>query len=262
MENKDNYIIFFIENCFFKDWVETNICNAKIKQITNTSRSWAVVLEKTVILRDYKIVNFLIDNSYEHCKLIISNDDVELIESKLQLSLNCTYNYHHLLPGIIIQTPTRHLKEIIILINSFPTFFDAFKTIEYLVPPENSSVLHFNQSLLQLQTKDQTSLLTDLKENNLPSNIQRKLIIPTKAVSFLIGKKGVTIEKIRQQTTATIKILPQSYSQDKENYGLNDTASILPFLQTVLVSGTTEETEIAVKLIEAQLHRWSLTINR
>lgn len=167
--------------------------------------------------------------------------------------------YHHLLPGFLISLNIKSLNDLIennenfsffsnnnlsIVIHFlkkiksyFPLFKSCFESLFNLEikPPINSSNLNYNLNSIKLINKN---LNKEIKIKN--SILQKKLILPVIAVSYIIGKNGKSIELIRKQTNAIIKI-----------HDLIDNNS-----QVISLIGFKSDIELLESLIQDKLIKW------
>ncbi|ODQ46700.1 hypothetical protein PICMEDRAFT_58946 [Pichia membranifaciens NRRL Y-2026] len=121
-------------------------------------------------------------------------------------------------------------------------------------PPDSSSVVpydvefwHRRQDPLPL-----AAVSTEIK----PAVLHKKLVLPSQAVTFMIGKRGKSIEQIRQQTSAVIKIHetgPTSTDMALEQTQLFGSSHSL---QLVSIHGSQSDVDHTQLLIEEKLRLW------
>ncbi|KAG0691041.1 hypothetical protein C6P40_000088 [Pichia californica] len=82
------------------------------------------------------------------------------------------------------------------------------------------------------------------------------MILPLKAISFIIGKDGKSIAMIRKQTNAFIKIHEFSNSETRFQSNLKGAK-----LQMLSIKGLKEDIEIAELLILKKIRIWNALQN-
>lgn len=207
--------------------------------------------------------------------IVIPNHLIHNLDSTIQRIKYFNENYHYLLPGILVQL-TFHVSVDLVNVEKkqdkenineslicnkddqyfkflnqfkeFELFKYCFSKIEVISPPPSSSLLHYSNTTLEdifhIQQSDSNTYQGD--NTNDPLLIKR-LVLPSSAITFIIGKKGSSIAHIRQESNSTIKIY-----DDKRQTEITGSQS----LQVVTVSGRKASIDRALSLIEEKLALW------
>lgn len=187
-------------------------------------------------------------------QIILENNILRSISNKISI-ISIKSRYHHLLPGFLIVVRIKEVLDFNLIKPKKYTFFaECFKQLHHLHPPISSSQLHFQNIFFK---KEENKELPNKQLKN--ELLHQKIILPSNAVTFIIGKKGKSIEHIRQQTNANIKIyepidpLINNNSQNKENEIIKNSQ----YLQVIAIDGYKDEIEDAQRLIQDKLRIWN-----
>ena len=221
-----------------------------VKEVAHTVKRWIIIvyinhIRKKSLLEQIKI-------AFNHGnKLIEQVIPVEENESAIPL--------HHLLPGKIHIINNISELQFYSIENPFITMFlECFATIEELSPPITVMCLHSPQwgkfegqeieqgEKIEIILPAEPSLLAKklISEREAAQSSQRFIIVPSGAVSHLIGRQGKTIEQLRRQTCAQIKIMSDNKSPEMHS------------MQSIRIRGQIKEVEVAQQLLEVQIAEW------
>ncbi|KAG0683462.1 hypothetical protein C6P42_000954 [Pichia californica] len=223
-----------------------------------------------------------------HINVISSENTLHLWKSFNILYIN--KYYHHLLPGLLLKINSKDSfsksdetviglidnKENFPLIsknntqsfttnilnsfNEFPLFIKCFQSflISDIKPPQYLSLINYNISeyYYSLPKSEDSYNKNQSYITKKPKFNEKNMILPLKAISFIIGKDGKSIAMIRKQTNAFIKIHEFSNSETRFQSNLKGAK-----LQMLSIKGLKEDIEIAELLILKKIRIWNALQN-
>lgn len=188
-------------------------------------------------LLDDKIITYLTSHS-DTVQFVVSQEDlvkVSILVSKIEpLS-------HHLLPGWIVTCESFNANKLSRCLEPFTMLENCLSMLKYMQPPPNIFHIPVKQLLYANQVCNESS-----RDNSVKSNLKsgKGLLVvvmhlPQAAITFLIGGKGHSINKIRQQTSAAIKIYPEGSNVSNSPSHEASTAGSQVVLQRVEIAAST-----------------------
>ena len=187
--------------------------------------------------------------------------------------------YHHLLPGTLLRVrlasiaeqkenidngrataavaPQSTRAQFLALCYRFALFHDCFAAIDHMHPPQSSSVVPYDIEFWYRRQDTQLAAAASSGDvESKPVVLHKKLVLPSQAVTFIIGKRGKSIEQIRQQTSAMIKI--HDIDPTNTDGALEQTQFFgsSHSLQLVSINGSQADVNHTQCLIEEKLRLW------
>lgn len=196
-----------------------------------------------------QIISFILDNKGS-IDIIYPSSNLSILNNNNNNSIKIMHLnsfYHHLLPGVLITLNLKSLndfnknkKNLLNFFEKNKFYFSLFKSCFNslfnidIKPPINSLILNYKLNSIKKSNKN----LNKQFLNN--SILHKNLILPVIAVSYIIGKNGKSIELIRKQTNAKIKV-----------HDLIDNNS-----QLISLIGSKNDIEFLESLIQDKLIQW------
>lgn len=279
----ERHVIVHIDEEQLYEWVRGEVATVKsdgpggvpclLKQTGTTLVAWILVLELGGIGREAGVKeaeNFvlrILTHVHEQKNCI----DIVVPENGVAKVFGCpavevvetNRHYHHMLPGVLlrirraaeteqkenIDSSKLSNRKLLGLFQSFPLFHSCFACIDHMASPPTDSSLIPHDTRLWLHTEVQE------EQQHKVSSHHKKLVLPSQAVTFIIGKKGKSIEHIRQQTNAIIKIHESSLDSGGPS-GQSELIGPSNTLQLVSIDGSRPDVELAQALIEEKVRLW------
>lgn len=193
-------------------------------------------------------------------QLVLPEENSLLIGQKDFTDIATNRYFHPLLPGVVVRIPTFQKQLVLQLCKNMrgsAHFKHCLLAIQHMQAPNWSGDIPF-ASVEITPADDLGPKLSSTTDNNTGTVRRFKMVLPRRAVTYLIGKNGHKIEQLRTQTRATIKIRdpqPSSSSSSAASHQRNFTGS--SFLQEIVITADDEdELNYARSLIEEQIKLW------
>lgn len=118
---------------------------------------------------------------------------------------------HHLLPGLVATCDAANVREMCTLLQPYTMLETCLSLIKHMQAPQSISDIPMKRPVKHYKPKNNKIVKKRVRECNKlePEVFTTFILLPRSAVTFLIGGKGHSIARIRQQTNATIKIHPE-----------------------------------------------------
>lgn len=213
--------------------------------------------------------------------IIVPAERVSYVQASLGIEvLHVNHFYHHLLPGTLLRVrlastaeqkenidhgrataagaPPSTRAQFLALCHKFALFHDCFAAIDHMHPPQSSSMVPYDIEFWHRRQDTQlaaTAADTGDVESK-PAVLYKKLVLPLQAVTFIIGKRGKSIEQIRQQTSAVIKIHDIDPTNNDGALEQTQFFGSSHSLQLVSIHGSQADVNHTQCLIEEKLRLW------
>lgn len=226
-----------------------NQSHVSLKLISHTVKRWMLVLQSNDLLHDTAcstVLKSIIELDQYIC--VIVRDEPAAVDGIYQIPgitvVSENPSYHHMLPGVEVKLLIANLQLLDLpnLINAciYNDFTSWYKSIEHMSPPTTFAQVSKISKKMVLQS-EATTTEPSTATTTFGDPVSKLVLLPIPAVSFMIGKGGQSIEHIRQESNAVIKI---------------DEPPALSLLQRIVISGRPEQIADAERLLVDRLACW------